>query len=171
VGGGLPPIVEGAPLVELSAPGTGTPNVEVPGPTLNVSVTDADKGEELRRGEDPEDAFFSCVPTAGPVTRHGGSGAYIGARRDNEAEGGITYDPSIVVMIPGADMRRYSREYGRALRDGALVERSRAEYRAQMRTELEIIEAAQAAKRARREAEAAAAANETKTSTPTETGG
>lgn len=130
----------------------------------------ADEDELLQPGEDPDDAFFSSVPGKGVVTRHGGGNSYIGAVRDPKAEGGIRYTPDVVVMVPGADMRRYSREYGRAVRDGALRERKRGEYRKQARDERELIERKQKEKREKLAAAAAgapaAATDGTKTTAP-----
>jgi hypothetical protein len=88
-------------------------------------------GDVLDETEDPDDLFVSCVPTAGVVTRFGAGGsAFIGAKRDASAEGGVRYFPEQVLKIPGADVRRYSREYTRVLAEGALVKHSREQHKA-----------------------------------------
>lgn len=80
--------------------------------------------------DEAKDLYVSSVE-GHLVTRHG-TGLYIGAERDAKAEGGLVFNPELVVQIPEAEARAYSREYGRALRDGSLVQRSKADFDAQL---------------------------------------
>ncbi len=151
VGGDLPEVTEENAGEEREHPGTGEPPVQE-GPTL--SEGEIGTLESLGTNEDAEDGFFSCVPEQGPVNRFGGR-AMIGAVRSAE-EGGITYSPDAVVRIPGDDMRRYSREYRKAVEAGSLRVRKREEWRAQARAETKAIAEARQRK-AEKAAEKAAA--------------
>ena len=72
--------------------------------------------------------YFSCVE-GHVVARFGSGQLYIGVQRD-PAHGWV-WDPDAVVAIPTTQMIRYHREYSRALREGALIERTREEYDAE----------------------------------------
>jgi len=72
--------------------------------------------------------YFSCVE-GHVVARFGSGQLFIGVQRDPEH--GWVWDPQAVVAIPKTQMIRYHREYSRALREGALIERTREEYDAE----------------------------------------
>lgn len=65
--------------------------------------------------------FVSCVEGQ-PTTRFG-TRTYIGAERRADDPTVIDYHPELVVAIPHDEWRKYRREYSRALRAGALVQR------------------------------------------------
>jgi hypothetical protein len=65
--------------------------------------------------------FVSCV--AGSLTVRHGTRTYIGAERRATEPSVVDYHPAEVVAIPDDEWRKYRREYTRALRSGALVER------------------------------------------------
>ena len=74
------------------------------------------------------DKFVSSVP--GKLVTRFGSRTYIGARI---TEGGPEWDPDDIVALTGDELATYRREYARALRDGALVERTRDEWMARLK--------------------------------------
>ena len=85
--------------------------------------------------DEGKDLYVSAVP-GHLVTRYG-TGTLIGAARGVIEKPGdvvdpsqVTYDEQLVVRIPEAEHARYRREYGRALRDGALKLRSKADFEA-----------------------------------------
>jgi len=87
---------------------------------------------------DADDLFVSCVPGRGAVARYAGTetpgkAPMIGAVIDTSVEGNIRYIPDHVEFIPGAEYRKYSKEYRRALADRALRMRTREEFEAQQR--------------------------------------
>ena len=111
--------------------------------------------------------FVSAVPGR-LVTRYG-TDTVIGGRRMpytprtlpggsinfwDRGRGTVKLDPEVVVALSHGEARRYRREYGRALRDGSLVERKRDEWIAQtakavlaeMKAAAQATQAAQAAK-------------------------
>jgi hypothetical protein len=131
------------------------PDAQAPEPAAETGV--------LEEGEDPDDLFVSCVPEKGVVTRFGATGsAFIGAKRDaTVTEGGIRYFPDQVLKIPGADVRRYSREYTRVLAEGALKRHSREQHQAYRVKRDEALRAGKAQReQARADALAAAQARE-----------
>jgi hypothetical protein len=67
--------------------------------------------------------YFSAV--AGRVVQRYGSTIFIGAAR---APGGWQWDEDQIVAIPDREFARYAKEYIRAVRDGALKERTEAQY-------------------------------------------
>lgn len=67
--------------------------------------------------------YFSCVP--GSAVPRWGSASFIGATRSGQ---GFVWNSDAVVAVPVADTARYRREYGRALRDGQLKERTREDF-------------------------------------------
>jgi hypothetical protein len=58
-------------------------------------------------------------------------GLLIGAERDLKDPTKITWNEDAIVHIPEAEASEFHREYRRAIRDGALKERTEAEYVAQ----------------------------------------
>lgn len=152
----MSPIAADAPR---ERPGAGLP--EQQGPTLK-------EGEEAVLVEpgpaDPDDLYVSCVPEKGVVTRYGGASvAYIGAKRGKD---GIEFQPDAVVLIPGADVRRFSREYRRVLAEGALKVTTREAFVAYRVKRADELRAAKQ-ERERKRAELAEQAQEpTKPSTP-----
>jgi len=157
------PLSDDMPPVRVR-PDAGLP--EQQGPALK----EGEEAELVEPGSDPDDLYVRCVPAKGIVTRYGGgSAAYVGARRNPKVEGGIEYLPEAVVLIPGADVRRYAREYTRVFAEGALTKSTRAEYLAYRKKRVEELQAAKA-DRERKRAEVAAAQDApqepTKPSTP-----
>ena len=55
-------------------------------------------------------------------------GLLIGAERDPREPTKITWFPNVIVHIPENEVASYSREYARAIREGALKKRTEAEY-------------------------------------------
>jgi hypothetical protein len=152
------PIALDAPLTR---PDAGPP--EQQGPTLGDGDTAV-----LDEPGDVDDLYLSCVLGKGVVTRFGATGAaFIGARRDPSAEGGIAYNPEQVVRVPGSDARRYAREYQRVLAEGSVRIRSREEYLAYRKLRDEALRAAKAQReQARAEAVKAALAPAAEDQTP-----
>lgn len=105
--------------------------------------------------------FVSSVP-GHLVTRYGSS-EYVGARRDPKTRE-LSWQPEAVVALTQHELDRFSREYDRALKDGALVARTAAEYDEQ------IAKANAADARLAKDAAAKAAADKT-TETPADAGG
>jgi hypothetical protein len=119
------------------------------------------------------------------VTRYGSGGgivapSYIGARRvtgnmpdrfpprdvgggkqvtdrDWRGVGGVVYDHDEVVAITEQEAARYAKEYGEAVRDGALVERTHEDFVAYMEGQIARAKDADAATKKARDAELAAA--------------
>lgn len=89
------------------------------------------------------------------VTRYG-TGSYIGATveiaKDGERKGQteISHDEELVVAITDAEFAKYAREYLQLEREGSLIKRTEADYKAQLQVE----EA-----KSKKEAEAIEAAN------------
>lgn len=73
-----------------------------------------------------EFVYVSCVP--GKLVTRFGTGTYIGALV--APSGAASFDPREVVAIPIAEWAKYTREYGRLLRGGDLIERSAQEHEA-----------------------------------------
>lgn len=88
---------------------------------------------------DENDLFVSSVE-GHLVSRHG-TGLLIGADRDPVKPTEVTWDTERVVKIPAAERASYSREYGRALRDGALKARTREEFAAMVKDHDDKVEA------------------------------
>lgn len=72
----------------------------------------------------PEFHYVSCVP--GRLVTRFGTGSYIGATVDLKT-GEQNYDPNEVVAIPLVEWLTYVREYGRLVRAGDLIKRTKAE--------------------------------------------
>ncbi len=122
--------------------------------------------------------FFSSVEGR-LVSRYGSGGGplaptLIGATRNaadlsprgseptdvGRGEGGVTWNTDQVVAITEAEAQKYSREYDRAVKDGALIERTEADYVAAVAKARglakETLEKAAAEAKAKAEAEAKA---------------
>lgn len=76
----------------------------------------------------PASVYVSCNPKEGPVARYSARGAIIGAIRDARKPKEIAYNPEEVVEIPGAEFAEFQQEYGEALRSGALIRRTKADF-------------------------------------------
>lgn len=92
------------------------------------------------------------------VSRPGSPTVLIGAARDIREPSKIVWNTEQVVRIPESEHRAFLREYTRALRGGALVKRSKADFDAWVKREAELAtkEAEEADKRAKAEAKAKA---------------
>lgn len=113
------------------------------------------------RKPDADDLYVSSNAKAGPVTRYSvparsGQSVFIGAMRSNSNPKVIDYDEQLVTLIPGDEVRKYLSEYSNALKDGALVKRSREDYLAQERAQEEADKKADAERAKQREAQAKA---------------
>ncbi len=104
------------------------------------------------------DPYVYVSPVAGHVVSRYGSGSRttnaqpIGHTRDPQTGAMVLVDEQVVERIPGAEVRRYLREYSRAVEvDGALVVKTEADYKAW----LQLV--ADRAKKAAEDAEAKAA--------------
>ncbi len=94
--------------------------------------------------------YYSANPEKGVVSRFGTStrdsgNVLIGATRDSKDPRRLVFTDE-VVLIPEGEFRRYAREYIRAEKNGSLVSRTEAEYRAWLErtsivTEGEAVEA------------------------------
>jgi hypothetical protein len=75
-----------------------------------------------------DDLFVSSVEGQ-PCHRYGG-GVLIGAERDPAEPKKLRYNTAEVVRIPATEARRFGREYGRLISDGALTVRTREDFEA-----------------------------------------
>lgn len=112
--------------------------------------------------KDPDTLFVSSSAAAGPVTRFGipaagpGKSEYIGATRDPNDFRRLLFHEAMVVMITGDELRRFRREYSRAIDRGDLIRRTRSEFEAWTESEAkrEDVEATARAKTKKEAAEA-----------------
>jgi hypothetical protein len=84
------------------------------------------------------DKFFSAVPGA-LVTRYG-TGIEIGAERLKD--GRVSWDCSIIIAITREEWRRYSREYTNHVQLGELRERTREDFDAYVKAQIDAADAA-----------------------------
>jgi hypothetical protein len=89
---------------------------------------------------EPFGLFVSSVPGK-PVARFGASRVLIGAARRFDGSNGINYFPEQIVAIPYAELRRYRREYQRAIANGSLRARTGDEWRASQAPQLKAKQA------------------------------
>jgi hypothetical protein len=74
--------------------------------------------------------YFSSVE--GRAVQRFGSKGFVGAKRTID---GHEWDVNCIVAISLGELARYGREYGRALAEGSLVERTAKEFAAQSKAE------------------------------------
>jgi hypothetical protein len=74
----------------------------------------------------PTDLYVSAV--RGHIVSRPGSSVAIGVTRDPQEPSEITWDHELVVKIPEAEHRAFLREYSRAIREGALKVKTRADF-------------------------------------------
>lgn len=65
------------------------------------------------------------------VTRFGAQGSYVGAERDSSDPTTVVWNEEAIVALTEAEVARYSREYDRLIRGGALRKRTAAEFQRQ----------------------------------------